>query len=198
VNSKDVIHSFWVPKLSGKMDIIPNVTNETWFHASEPGVYYGQCAEFCGIAHAFMKFRAVAQPQEEWEQWVAGQQAPTRIATEGLAAEGSLVFNAKGCIVCHTVAGPDAPAMRDSRTASFLDGQSLSHAPNLAHFASRSSFAGSMFENTDENLTAWLKDPEGVKPGNRMARLADAFNNPDLALSDSDITALVAYLQSLE
>ena len=198
VDSRDVIHSFWVPKLSGKMDIIPNVTNNTWFHASEPGLYYGQCAEFCGIAHAFMKFRVVAHAEEDFLQWVAGQQAPTRIATEGLAAEGSLVFNSKGCIVCHTVAGPDAPAMRDSRTASFLEGKALVHAPNLAHFASRGSFAGSMFENTDENLAAWLADPEGVKPGNRMARLADAFNNPDLALSDSDITALVAYLQSLE
>ena len=198
VDSKDVIHSFWVPKLSGKMDVIPNVTNKTWFNASEPGVYYGQCAEFCGIAHAFMKFRVIAQPEEEFLRWVGGQQAPAKFATEGLAAEGSLVFNTKGCITCHTVAGPDSMAMRDSRNASFLAGQPLSHAPNLAHFASRGSFAGSMFENTDENLAAWLKDPEGVKPGNRMARLADAFNNPDLALSDSDIDALVAYLQSLE
>jgi cytochrome c oxidase subunit 2 len=198
VDSTDVIHSFWVPKLAGKIDVIPNVTNETWFQASRPGVYYGQCAEFCGIAHSFMKLRVVAQPEEEWVQWVAEQQAPARRATEGLAADGSLVFNVKGCIVCHTVIGPDSLAMRDSRTKSFLDGQALTHAPNLTHFASRSSFAGSLFENTDENLTAWLKDPETAKPGNRMARLADAFNNPDLALSDSDITALVAYLQSLE
>ena len=198
VDSKDVIHSFWVPKLSGKMDIIPNVTNRTWFHASEPGLYYGQCAEFCGIAHAFMKFRVIAQPNDEFLGWVASQQAPPRFATEGLAAEGSLVFNTKGCITCHTVAGPDSAAMRDSRTASFLADQPLVHAPNLTHFASRGSFAGSMFENTDENLAAWLRDPETEKPGNRMARLADAFNKPELALSEDDITALVAYLQSLE
>ena len=198
VDSVDVIHSFWVPKLSGKMDIIPNVTNNTWFNASEPGLYYGQCAEFCGIAHAFMKFRVVAQEEDEFLRWVAGQQAPARFATEGLAAEGSLVFNTKGCITCHTVAGPDTVAMRDSRTASFISGGNLVHAPNLAHFASRGSFAGSMFDNTDENLAAWLRDPEGVKPGNRMARLADAFNDPDMALSESDIEALVAYLQSLE
>ena len=198
VDSRDVIHSFWVPKLRGKIDIIPNVTNNTWFSASEPGLYYGQCAEFCGIAHAFMKFRVVAQHEDEFLEWVAGQQAPARFATEGLASEGSLVFNTKGCITCHTVAGPDSAAMRDSRTASFLGGQNLVHAPNLAHFASRGSFAGSMFENTDENLAAWLRDPEGVKPGNRMARLADAFNNPDMALSESDIEALVAYLQSLQ
>jgi cytochrome c oxidase subunit 2 len=198
VDSVDVIHSFWVPKLSGKMDIIPNVTNNTWFHASEPGLYYGQCAEFCGIAHAFMKFRVIAQPEEEWMQWLGSQQAPARFPTEGLAAEGSLVFNTKGCITCHTVAGSDSPAMRDSRTASFLDGQNLIHAPNLAHFGSRGSFAGSLLENTDENLAAWLRDPEEVKPGNRMARLADAFNDPDMALTESDIEALVAYLQSLE
>ena len=198
VDSRDVIHSFWVPKLAGKMDIIPNVTNWTWFNASEPGVYYGQCAEFCGIAHAFMKFRVVAQPEDEWTQWLASQQAPTRIATEGLAAEGSLVFNTKGCITCHTVAGPDSAAMRDSRTASFLNEQPLVHAPNLAHFGSRDTFAGAMLDSTDENLADWLRDPEGVKPGNRMARLADAFNKPEMSLSESDITALVAYLQSLE
>ncbi len=198
VDSVDVIHSFWVPKLAGKMDIIPNVTNNTWFHASEPGVYFGQCAEFCGIAHAFMKFRVIAQPEDEWMQWLGRQQAPAIFPTEGLAAEGSLVFNTKGCITCHTVAGADAPAMRDSRTASFMDGQNLVHAPNLAHFGSRGSFAGSLLDNTDENLAEWLRDPEGVKPGNRMARLADAFNDPDMALTESDIEALVAYLQSLE
>ena len=198
VDSQDVIHSFWVPKLAGKMDIIPNVTNRTWFNASEPGLYYGQCAEFCGIAHAFMKFRVIAQPEEEWNSWLASQVAPPTFATEGLAAEGSLVFNTKGCITCHTVSGPDAQAMRDSRTASFLADQPLVHGPNLTHFASRGSFAGSMFETTDENLAAWLRDPEGEKPGNRMARLADAFNNPAMALTEDDITALVAYLQSLE
>ena len=198
LQSEDVIHSFWVPKLAGKMDIIPNVDNSTWFNASEPGVFFGQCAEFCGVAHALMKLRVIAQPEEEFLQWVAGQQAPARIPSEGLVADGSLVFNSKGCIVCHTVMGPDSVAMRDSRNSSFLNDQPLTHAPNLTHFASRGSFAGSILESTDENLAEWLRDPEEVKPGNRMSRLAPAFNDPALALTDSDISALVAYLQSLE
>ncbi len=198
LQSKDVIHSFWVPKLSGKMDIIPNVDNSTWFSASEPGVFFGQCAEFCGIAHALMKFRVIAHPEEEFLQWVAEQQAPARVPSEGLVADGALVFNSKGCIVCHTVAGPDTVALRESRNNSFLNDQALTHAPNLTHFASRDTFAGSIVESTDENLAAWLRDPEEVKPGNRMSRLAAAFNDPALALTDSDISALVAYLQSLE
>ncbi len=198
LDSEDVIHSFWVPKLSGKMDVIPNVTNATWFRADEAGVFYGQCAEFCGVAHALMKFRVVAQPPEEFEQWLAAQQAPARTPTEGAALAGQTVFSAKGCIVCHTVTGPDTEALRASRNRGFLDGQPLTHGPNLTHFASRGSFAGSIMETDDENLAAWLRDPEQVKPGNRMSRLAAAFNDPALELSESDISALVAYLQSLE
>ena len=197
LDSDDVIHSFWVPKLSGKMDIIPNKTNTIWFRADEPGVFFGQCAEFCGIAHALMKFRVIAKPQEEFDQWVAGQQAQAAVPT-GKAAEGALVFNSKGCIVCHTITGPDTALVRESRKQAFLDGNALTHAPNLTHFASRASFAGSIMESTEENLREWLRDPEEVKPGNRMARLAGAFNEPTMALTESDISALVAYLQSLE
>jgi len=197
LDSSDVIHSFAVPKLMGKMDIIPNHTNTTWFRADEPGVFFGQCAEFCGIAHALMKFRVVARPQEDFQDWITNQQAPAR-ASSGAAAEGAMVFNSKGCIVCHTVNGPDTNAMRESRNQAFMGGQKLTHGPNLTHFATRSSFAGALVENNEENLKEWLRDPEKVKPGNRMARLAAAFNDPNFSLTETDILALTTYLQGLE
>lgn len=197
LDSYDVVHSFWVPKLRGKKDIIPNKTNTTWFSAAEAGVFRGQCAEFCGIAHALMQFQVEAKPQEEFQEWLDGQRTMAAIPTTGAAAEGLRVFNSKGCLVCHTTTGPDTMAIRESRQQAFLDGHALTHAPNLTHFASRSTLAGAIMENTEENLRAWLRDPEEVKPGNRMARLAEAFNNPDLALTEEDITALIAYLQTL-
>jgi cytochrome c oxidase subunit 2 len=197
LDSDDVIHSFWVPKLGGKKDIIPNKTNTTWFRADEAGVFFGQCAEFCGIAHALMRFRVVAEPREEFEQWVGSQQAAAAIP-QGPAAQGQQVFNSKGCVVCHTVSGPDTAVVRDSRKAAFMSGQAMTHAPNLTHFANRETFAGGIEDSTEENLKEWLRDPEDVKPGNRMARLADAFNNPEMALTEEDISALVAYLRSLE
>ena len=198
LNSYDVLHSFWIPKLAGKKDIVPNKTNTTWFNAEEVGVFYGQCAEFCGIAHALMKLQVEAKTEEEFEKWLDDQRTLPVIPTTGLAAEGLQVFNSKGCLVCHTTAGPDTVAIRESRQQAFLDGQALTHAPNLTHFASRTTFAGAILDNTEENLRQWLKNPEEVKPGNRMARLAAAFNNSELRLSEDDIIALVAYLQTLE
>jgi len=222
LDSEDVIHSFWVPKLRGKKDVIPNHTNTTWFRASETGVFFGQCAEFCGIAHALMQFRVVAKPQEEFQQWVDGQRAAAVIPTEGKALEGFQVFNSKGCVVCHSNSGMDTAQLREARQRGFRDAgpewvdpnlahdhrvtedpdkphsHNITHAPNLTHFASRDTFAGAIKENTEENLIEWLRDPEEFKPGNRMARLADAFNNVDQALNEEDITALVAYLRSLE
>ncbi len=203
LDSNDVIHSFWVPKLGGKQDIIPNKTNDTWFRAEEPGIYQGTCAEFCGIAHALMRFRVRAVSEDEFNLWVAEQQAPPPVLT-GQGAVGQQVFLAKGCILCHTTSGPDIAEVRAGRTEAFLAGEhqwtegapNQTHAPNLTHFDSRITMAGGILGNTEENLRAWLTDPEGVKPGNRMARLATAFNHPDSSsrLTSEDIDALVAYL----
>lgn len=197
LQSTDVLHSFWVPKLAGKTDVVPGRVNKQWFRAEEEGVFYGQCAEFCGTAHALMKFRVIAVSEPEFSLWLDQQRLPVMAPTD-LAATGASVFNAKGCIVCHSVGGPDSNEIRESRNAAFFAGQMVSHGPNLTHFGSRDVFAGAILEVNEENLKNWLKDPEGLKPGNRMSSLAGAFNDPALELTKSDIDALVAYLLSLE
>ncbi|MBI4312580.1 MAG: cytochrome c oxidase subunit II [Chloroflexi bacterium] len=198
ITSDDVIHSFWVPKLAGKTDMIPTRVNTMWFEADEAGVFFGQCAEFCGTAHAQMRFKVVAQTQGDFDQWVAGQQSPA-------AAPMSLVFGIKGCTVCHTVTGQDPEGTQEARMAAFREqaaarreGPGRYPAPNLTHFASRAMLAAGLVERTDENLRRWLEDPDAIKPGNRMKQLAGAYHTSGLALSSEDITELVSYLQSLK
>jgi cytochrome c oxidase subunit II len=178
-----VIHSFWAPRLFGKQDVIPgDQTNQIVFSADEPGTYYGQCAEFCGLQHGRMKFRIVALDAAGWQHWVEAQRQPAATPTEQLAKQGMDLFfgtNGEGgqCIQCHSIGGTDAAA-----TA----------APNLTHFASETHqcFAGCDFETTDEAaLKAWLADPNAVKLGAKM---------PDYGLTPDQIDALVAYLYSLK
>lgn len=180
LESGDVIHSFWVPKLGGKTDLIPNNVNTMWLKADEPGVYFGQCAEFCGLSHALMRFRVIAEPREEFDRWVQGQMRPPVTPTEELATEGARIFaeealaGGQRCVFCHTVEGLQIQGTTG---------------PNLSHVASRSTIAAALMERTDENLARWLKDPPAMKPGSIM---------PNLALTESQIGALVAYLQTLE
>lgn len=176
MESKDVIHSFWVPRLAGKMDVIPNRLNSMWFTADEAGIYYGQCAEFCGTSHANMRFRVIALPAEEFDQWVQGRHAVDVFTPmDDMVARGQAIFESTGtCFACHNV---------DGTAASGTVG------PDLTDFGSRTTLAAGMLANTPENLAAWLRDPQGVKPGALM---------PKLPLSDGDIEALTAFLYSLE
>ncbi len=197
--SQDVIHSFWVPKLAGKVDMIPNHANKIWFSAKEPGTYYGQCAEFCGVAHAQMRFRVIVEPtQAAFDEWVAAQKVSSAPVVDGLAKQGQLVFGIKGCGICHTVSGPDPQGLQQTRMDAFLSGAPMFPAPNLTHFASRFTLAGGLLDNTQANLSEWLRSPEDVKAGNRMSQFAGPYKDPDLALSDEEIAALVAYLESLK
>ncbi len=172
----DVIHSFWVPKLGGKTDVVPGRTNTMVLEAEEPGSYRGQCTEYCGISHANMRIRVIAHPPDEFQAWLADQQEEAQDPTETLAAEGQRVFldQESQCINCHAVQGTDAQARVG---------------PDLTHFASRDTFAGAMFDNTTENLQRWVDHPAAMKPGAKM---------PDYGLSTQEIDAVVAYLQSLE
>ncbi len=176
LTSADVIHSFWVPKLGGKQDAIPTRETPLWLQADKTGEYYGQCAEFCGTSHANMRLRVIAEAPEEFDRWVGRMQAPAKPAAElaGLAAEGAKAFAQGACIACHTVKG----------VAEFGK-----VGPDLTHVASRGTIASGLLINNSADMTRWLQDPPGVKPGSKM---------PNLQLSEVDITRLVAYLQSLE
>ncbi len=184
LTSNEVNHSFWVPKLAGKVDVIPTRENTLWFVARREGIYYGQCAEFCGIAHANMRFRVVAESQEKFDAWVAGYRTlPAVLEPGSVEAQGqALFFGRGGCIACHTTDGPPKFAQIG---------------PNLTKFGARTTMAAGIRENTTENLTAWLRDPSKVKPGNLMAGLAPIYTIPNLALGEEDVAALVAYLHSL-
>lgn len=173
LHSDNVIHSFWIPRLAGKTDVIPGQTNTMWFQADEAGTYRGQCAELCGAQHANMNFLVIAEPEVQFEQWVEQQQQPPP-AMSGLAAEGEQLFLTGQCIACHAVEGTIAQGQIG---------------PDLTHFASRGTIAGLVLENTPENLARWLTDPQAVKPRNKMVI------DP---LSQAEIDALVQYLTSLK
>jgi cytochrome c oxidase subunit II len=171
LQSADVIHSFWVPQLAGKMDVIPNKTNHVWFDAQTPGLYVGQCAEYCGVQHAGMLLRVVVHPRDEFAQWVAAQQAPA-VDDPGVRG-GRELFQSLACINCHTVRGTPANGL---------------FGPDLTHLMSRATLAAGVVRNTPENLRAWIDHPDTLKPGALM---------PAMKLSPRDLDQLVAYLLTL-
>lgn len=169
----DVIHSYWVPRLSGTQDVIPGRNNELTFTAEEPGRYMGQCKEFCGLSHANMRLIVFAHAPADFQTWVAEQQKPASAPSSDVAG-GQKLFLEGVCVNCHAIQGTDAAATT---------------APDLTHLASRETFAGATFKLSDANLAEWLRNPPAMKPGSLM---------PDYGLSEDDITSLVAYLMSLE
>ena len=203
LTSSDVLHSFWIPKLAGKLDVIPGKNLTMWFQGDEPGEYLGQCAEHCGESHAWMRFRVFVDTQEDFDAWTQEQLAAA--ATPGdedvLPRAGFNVFAQKGCTLCHAGIIPATYANITDRAYSkaYEPGEVLYvEGPNLAHLASRTTMAAGIRDLNAENLREWLEDPEDVKPGNLMSRHAAAYNDPDLALTETEITELVAYLLSLE
>lgn len=194
LESADVIHSFWIPKIAGKVDMVPNHTNTLptfTVPAGYEGTYLGQCAELCGTAHALMRFRVIAQSPADFEGWVAAQQAPPVESTEALAQSGMEVFRGAGaCTLCHIVDGTNLEL--EETTPRVRKG------PNLTHYASRTTLAAGMLDNTPHNLALWLQDPDELKPDNLMSAEAPVYLTPALALDDGQIDALVAYLQSLK
>jgi cytochrome c oxidase subunit 2 len=172
-NSKDVIHSFWAPNITGKRDLLPGYSSAFWFQIDKPGIYHGQCAEFCGLQHAHMGFSIVAESVGEFQAW---QQQQLKAAAEPSTSEairGREVFLTHACLMCHTIRGTDAGARLG---------------PDLTHVASRSMIASETLPNTVGALAGWIVDPQRIKPGTQMSP------NP---LSGDDLQAVVAYLQSL-
>jgi cytochrome c oxidase subunit 2 len=224
----DVIHSFWVPRLAGKVDMMPNRANHMWLQADNEGYYWGQCAEFCGESHANMRFRVVSLDNGDFEAWVQRQAQEARDVSSADTAmtwsnlnpeiqfaslegteetelevdslegwrrqqfligeeesevinQGRTLFREKACVMCHTIRGHGAPGIVG---------------PDLTHFGSRTTLAAGLLENSPENLAAWISDPESLKPGNIMHRDGYVVNQTEL--SNEDVKALVAYLNSLK
>ena len=169
----DVIHSFWVPKLSGKTDTIPGQTNESWMQANQPGRYLGQCTEFCGWQHAHMQFEVVAESQADFDAWRIAQLRPAVAPTTPEETRG-MAFVEYRCGLCHGVRGTDAAAVS---------------APDLTHLMSRRMLAAGTLPNRHLNLADWVQAPQAVKPGNHM---------PDQHLTVQQLSDTLAYLESLK
>jgi cytochrome c oxidase subunit 2 len=174
LRSTDVIHSFWVPNLGVKRDMIPGDETSIWFQADSAGVYRGLCAEFCGYQHAKMAFEVVAEPPERFAAWLARQRDTASTPTDSIAARGQEVFLASTCVMCHAIGGTPA----GSRVG-----------PNLTHLASRRTIGAGSLPNTRGNLAGWIVDPQGIKPGARM---------PPNAIEPDDLQALLVYLERLQ
>jgi cytochrome c oxidase subunit 2 len=171
--SKDVIHSFWVPKLAGKIDAMPGKQNMVWFTPEKAGTYYGQCAEFCGTSHANMRFKVVVETEEQFKAWLERIQAPPKAETAE-AKEGEVLFGQKGCIACHTITGrADAQGQIG---------------PNLTNLKDRTTIASALLDNTPQNLAHWIRAPREIKPGALMVL--------PLPVSEPESMKLAAYLTS--
>ncbi|MGE5073080.1 MAG: cytochrome c oxidase subunit II [Anaerolineae bacterium] len=175
----DVIHSFWVPQLHGKMDAIPTRINYLTIQADQPGVYRGECAEFCGLQHAHMGFMVIAQSKADYDAWLNGQNQPAPKPADAVVQKGQQVFLSQGCAFCHTIRGVDDSAL--VRTNVRLG-------PDLTHLASRVTIAGASLSNTRGNLQGWVVDPQHVKPGALM---------PENYIDAADLQALITYLETL-
>src|SRR6201998_1690787 len=169
--SADTGHSFWVPQLAGKTDLIPNRVNETWIDPHETGLFLGQCAQYCGTQHAKMLLRVYVDKPEEFAAWASAQRQPAN--QDEKEAAGRHVFEKTACLNCHTVGGTNG-------TGRF--------GPDLTHLMSRHTLASGAAENTPENLRRWIQNPDAIKPGSLM---------PAMKLSDADLDALVRYLETL-
>lgn len=178
LTSRDVAHSWWIPQLGGKQDLYPGATTYTWFQVTKPGVYEGHCTEMCGTSHAYMPMRVVALPEDEFSAWAEQQVAALDVTTENFSSDDQLVsqghdlFQTRGCVGCHAVGGMGVYA---------------NVGPNLTNIASRDQIAG-ILPYSPDNMRGWLRDPT-QKPGSKM---------PLLPLTDEELDALVAYLDTLE
>lgn len=183
--AQGVIHSFWVPKLAGKQDVVPGRDNKLTLQAEKPGTYFGQCAEYCNLSHANMRLRVIAQEPDDFEAWVEEQKRPAAKPASGEAAKGYDLFVGKGaCVSCHSVGG--------------IEGAVARVGPNLTHLKSRETFAGATIDNTAENLVSWVTNPSGMKPMRPEKRTGMPARGQNGDLTDAEIARIVAYLETLK
>jgi cytochrome c oxidase subunit II len=175
LESKDVLHEFWVPKLTRKMTNVPGQPNHIWLQADKPGTYIGQCSEFCGTQHAWMRIVVVAEEPAQFEQWQQTQLRPAQAPTSSVTTKGLELFRTSTCINCHAINGV---AGANSRVA-----------PDLTHVASRRQLGAGILENTPANMHSWLKNPQHIKPGALM---------PNFFFTDEQLDQLSEYLSTLQ
>jgi cytochrome c oxidase subunit 2 len=175
LESKDVLHEFWVPKLTRKESNVPGQPNHIWLQADKPGDYIGQCSEFCGTQHAWMRILVVADEPAQFEEWQRAQLRPAQAPTSSAALKGVEVFRTSSCINCHAING--------------VPGANLRVAPDLTHVGSRKQLASGMIDNTPANMRLWLKSPQHIKPGALM---------PDFSFTDEQLDQLSEYLSALK
>ena len=173
LDAADVIHSLWIPNLHGKMDLVPGRQNTLWLRVDEPGVYRGQCAEYCGVQHAHMALTVIAEPPDAFAAWLNGQRQTPAPPASAEAQRGQALFRATTCVMCHSVRGTIAGARLG---------------PDLTHVGTRSTVAAATLPNTRDNLLRWIANPQHVKPGSRM---------PASELPRTDLEAIVSYLETL-
>jgi cytochrome c oxidase subunit 2 len=173
VTSRDVIHSFWVPNLQGKRDLIPGYTTAIWLQADRPGTYRGQCAEFCGRQHAHMAFEVIAESEADFVAWLDHERRAADPPPGGAADRGRNVFMGTKCVACHTIRGTSANGL---------------YGPDLTHIASRRTIGAATLPNTPEHMARWIINPQEAKPGNLM---------PPNVLSEGEAQDLLAYLETL-
>jgi cytochrome c oxidase subunit II len=176
LNAADVIHSFWVPQLSGKTDLIPGKSNVTWLRADEPSIYRGQCAEYCGLQHAHMAFLVIAYPPDNFAAWADAQRRPATQPSDPALLEGAQIFARQGCIGCHAI-----------RYGAGETGGKVG--PDLTHVASRGTLGAGTLDNNRGNLGGWIVNSQAIKPGNLM---------PPMPMDGGSLQALLGYLESLK
>ena len=174
LDSKDVLHEFWVPELARKMTTVPGQPNHIWLQADKPGVYIGACSEFCGVQHAWMRILVVAEEPSKFQEWQRAQLEPGLAAKTAAAAKGLALFQTSTCINCHAIRG--------------VTGADTRVAPDLTHVASRRQLGAGILENTPANMRRWLKSPQHIKPGALM---------PDFNFTDQELDELGEYLNTL-
>ncbi len=173
LTTNDVIHSFWVPELNGKIDMIPGKTNTLWLQAAEPGIYRGLCTEFCGLQHAKMQYLVIAVPPNAFAQWVEAQRQPAPAPTDETTRLGQQIFLGSACVYCHAIRGTNASGQLG---------------PDLTHIASRRTLGAGILPNNRGTLGGWTINSQHIKPGNRM---------PPMNLSGAELQALLDYLATL-
>jgi cytochrome c oxidase subunit 2 len=174
LESADVVHSFWVPSLAGKQDLVPGRSNSLLLRAERPGIYRGQCAEFCGLQHTHMAMLVIADEPADYQRWITAQRGTGVMPTDPEAAAGKVALLSKPCAACHTIRGTPATGTTG---------------PDLTHIGSRQTIAAGLLETTRGSLAAWIADPQTLKPGNNM---------PMVPLTSVELRDISAYMESLK